>query len=113
MPRTTASRRQQRSAGHFVGRFAEQRMFRATLSALAALHDRTDEQLTDDELGYAQIFLVAAEGGMGKTTLLRRFEAIVAEDAERAGAHALYLDLEKHAPLADPDRLMRVLHDAL
>jgi tetratricopeptide (TPR) repeat protein len=113
MPRTIASRRQQSSAGHFVGRFAEQRMFRDTLRSLAAQRDRRDEPATDDEPGYAQIFLVAAEGGMGKTTLLRRFEEIIRENAERAGARALYLDCEKHAPLADPDKLMRVLHDAL
>lgn len=72
MARTIASRRQKASAGRFVGRFAEQQLFRATLRQLAALRDRHDEQLTDDELSYAQIFLIAAEGGMGKTTLTRR-----------------------------------------
>jgi hypothetical protein len=113
MARTIASRRQKTSAGRFVGRFAEQQLFRATLRELAALHDRGDEQLTDDELSYAQIFLIAAEGGMGKTTLLRRFAAIVEENIEGAGAQALYLDWERHAPIADPDKLMRVLHDAL
>jgi tetratricopeptide (TPR) repeat protein len=113
MARTIASRRQKTSAGRFVGRFAEQQLFRATLRELAALRDHSDEQLTDDELSYAQIFLIAAEGGMGKTTLLRRFAAIVEENNEGAGAQALYLDCERHAPIADPDKLMRVLHDAL
>jgi hypothetical protein len=101
MARTIASRRQKASAGRFVGRFAEQQLFRATLRQLAALRDRHDEQLTDDELSYAQIFLIAAEGGMGKTTLLRRFEAIVEENKEAAGAQALYLDWERHTPIAD------------
>nr|MDQ2998903.1 hypothetical protein [Chloroflexota bacterium] len=113
MTRTIASRRQKTSAGRFVGRFAEQQLFRATLRQLAALRDRRDEQLTDDELSYAQIFLIAAEGGMGKTTLLRRFAAIVEENNEGAGAQALYLDWERHTPIADSDKLMRVLHDAL
>jgi tetratricopeptide (TPR) repeat protein len=113
MARTIASRRQQSSAGRFVGRAAEQRMFRATLRQLAALRDRRDDDLTDDELSYAQIFLVAAEGGMGKTSLLQRFEAIVRENKEGAQAQGLYLDLEQHAPIAHPDRLMGVLHDAL
>src|ERR1041384_7091122 len=113
MTRTIASRGKQRSAGRFVGRFAEQQMFRTTLRQLAALRERGDDELTDDELSYAQIFLVAAEGGMGKTTLLRRFAAIVEENKEGAGAKALYLDWERHAPIADPDKLMRVLHDAL
>ncbi|MEO7912018.1 MAG: hypothetical protein ABIV47_20430 [Roseiflexaceae bacterium] len=93
MARTIASRRQKTSAGRFVGRFAEQQLFRATLRTLAALCGRSDEQLTDDELSYVQIFLIAAEGGMGKTTLLRRFAAIVGENSEGAGAQALYLDV--------------------
>jgi tetratricopeptide (TPR) repeat protein len=111
MTRTIASRGKQRSAGRFVGRFAEQQMFRATLRQLAALRERGDDELTDEELSYAQIFLVAAEGGMGKTTLLRRFEAIVNE--EGAGAQALYLDWEHYAPIDSPDKFMSVLHDAL
>src|SRR5262245_9739762 len=113
MGRTIASRRQQISTGRFVGRFAEQQLFRATLRQLAELRDRRDTDLTDDALSYAQIFLIAAEGGMGKTTLLRRFEAIVEENKEGAGAKALYLDWEKHAPIADPDKLMRVLNEEL
>src|SRR5262249_19863105 len=83
------------------------------LQQLAALRGRSDDELADDELGYAQIFLVAAEGGMGKTSLLRRFEAIVREDKEGAQAHPLYLDLEQHAPIGEPERLMRLLYDAL
>ena len=47
MARTIASRRQKTSAGRFVGRFAEQQLFRATLRQLAALRGRSDEQLTD------------------------------------------------------------------
>jgi len=50
---------------------------------------------------------------MGKTTLLRRFAAIVEENAEGAGAQALYLDWERHAPIADPDKLMGMLHETL
>jgi len=88
--RTIASRRQRASAGRFVGRAVEQRLFRATLQQLAALRDRGDDDLEDDELGYAQIFVVAAEGGMGKTSLLRRFEAIARENKEGAQAHPLY-----------------------
>ena len=94
--RTIASRRQRASAGRFVGRAVEQRLFRATLQQLAALRDRGDDDLEDDELGYAQIFVVAAEGGMGKNSLLRRFEAIARENKEGAQAHPLYRAIRPH-----------------
>ncbi len=113
MTRTIASRRQRGASGRFVGRHAEQQLFRATLRQLAALRGRPDAQLTDDDLSYAQIFLVAAEGGMGKSTLLRRFAEIVREDADGAGALALYLDWERHPLIGSPDRIMDVLHQEL
>lgn len=72
--RTIASRRQRGGTGRFVGRAREQELLRGTLRQLAALRDHRDEDLADDDLTYAQVFLVAAEGGMGKTTLLRRFQ---------------------------------------
>lgn len=109
--RTIASRRRSATSGRFVGRIAEQQLFRATLRQLAALRDTADEQLPDD-LSYAQIFLVAAEGGTGKSTLLRRFAQIVAENADGAGARAILLDLERHGAVADPDAFLRLLHGA-
>jgi hypothetical protein len=113
MIRTIASRRQRGASGRFVGRHAEQQLFRATLRQLAALRGRADTELNDDDLSYAQIFLVAAEGGMGKSTLLRRFAEIVREDADGAGAWALYLDWERHPLIGSPDRIMDVLHGEL
>jgi superkiller protein 3 len=111
--RTIASRRQSASSGRFVGRIAEQQLFRATLRELAALRKIADEDLGNDDLSYAQIFLVAAEGGMGKSTLLRRFVELAAENADGAEAQAILIDLERHGTVADTDTFLRLLHDDL
>lgn len=113
MPNTIGSRRQQAHAGHFVGRIAEQSLFRGALKQLAHLRERYDEQLTKDDLNYPQIFLIAAEGGMGKTTLLRRFEVIVTENADGAGAKAIYVDWQKYSEIDSPIAILQVLHDSL
>jgi hypothetical protein len=76
--RTIGSRRRKASIDGFVGRQSEQQRFRTTLRQLNSLHDTTDDDIVDE---YAQIFLVVAEGGMGKSTLLRRFEVMVKEEA--------------------------------
>ena len=62
MARTNTARRQKTSAGRLVGCFAEQQIFRTTLRVRAAQRGRNDDQLPSDELIYAQIFLIAAEG---------------------------------------------------
>ena len=91
----TLGNRKQADTGDFVGRANEQQQFRATLRELERIRTVRDADLPEN-LPYAQIFLVAAEGGMGKTTLMRRFEAIATENNEKSDAKALYIDLEEY-----------------
>ena len=113
MSQTIAARRQRQREGSFVGRSAEQQLFRTTLQQLAALRDSSDDELSDDDLTYAQIFLIAAEGGMGKSALLRRFGEIVRENKEGANAAIVSLDWEQHPTVQNHDDIMHVLHDVL
>lgn len=116
MKRNLGTRNKPATTGDFIGRAAEQQQFRATLRDLQRIQHLSDEQL-DETLPYAQIFLVAAEGGMGKTSLLRRFEAIVKENNENAHATVIYINLEEYhqrtAIGRDIERFVMVIHDAV
>lgn len=111
MTRTIGSRRQQQSMGRFVGRTSEQQAFRSTLKRLADLQVRTDDQLSDNDIDYAQIFLIAAEGGMGKTTLLNRFKEITSEFNDHISFQSLLFDFDKFESITQPEQFMNMLHE--
>ena len=70
----------------FLGRVEEQKQFRAALSEVT-------NSVTTDELPY--ISLLFGDGGMGKTTLAKRFRDIAEKDPEFAAkVQVLWIDWE-------------------
>ncbi len=115
MARRLGSRRRAPTSGPFIGREVEQERLRETFRQLAAYRDRSDDDLPE-ALTYAQVFLIRGEGGMGKSTLLRRFKELAAENSEGANAQAVLIDIEQHTKgmaVRSPEQLMDIIHDAL
>ncbi|NER81186.1 MAG: hypothetical protein F6K42_16785, partial [Leptolyngbya sp. SIO1D8] len=114
----------------FLARTEEQQQFRRMLSALLPSglrkHFPTFSQVLPPEKSYSQssILLFYGEGGMGKTSLMRRLEKIVTQEKEFKGkVNTLFLDWEDEQKLTldlqvghdfiEPETVLSVLHRAL
>jgi len=91
----------------FVGRRAEQIAFRNAIHNLLDTHHGNH---SEDELLFKQIFLLHGVGGMGKTTLLNRFEEICKE-AANTEIIVVKIDWDefKRSPIGSTTEIMEIV----